>query len=221
MRLRERDRERERFFSGVFCFISSVWAAVSSLLPFSSTISPCSFSSFDFGETERFNVVGVCSGDLDWRGGELDSTSAAEICSALSFTSTAATTSTGSDNFMGGGGGGEVVFGDGDGERVFDFRDGSGDSFTFGDFCSAFSFFSNDSFGSLDAERLDDADDEDDEPDEFDDDDDDELSLSESEPLLDGLDSRFLLLIAPKNCKKIHMLMKKIAYVCHTYYLYI
>lgn len=107
-------------------------------------------------------------------------------------------------------GGGEA----GVGER--DRRDGFGESFTSGDFCFVASLLLIDSFGSLDAERLDEADDED-EPDELDDDDDDELSLSESEPLLDGLDSRFLLLIVPKNCKKMHMLTKKIAYVCQTY----
>lgn len=46
-----------------------------------------------------------------------------------------------------------------------------------------------------------DLDDDEEEPDELDDPDDDELSLSESESLLDELESRFLSLIFPKNCE--------------------
>lgn len=70
----------------------------------------------------------------------------------------------------------------------------------------------------MDVERFDlDEDDDDDEPDEFDDDDDDD-ELSESESLLDELDSRFLLPIVSKNCKVRHIkFRKKFAYVYYTY----
>lgn len=43
-----------------------------------------------------------------------------------------------------------------------------------------------------------------------DDEDDVELSLSESESLLDGLESRLLLLISPNKLRKIHMALKKL-----------